>query len=508
MGNTGKEWLWWCLVVAVAAAAVEGQRTKKCDMKPSVDSPDKMDVHCNCMQRLEKVDVAVASLTINQTGCARARLELSWPTLEAEVGPELLVLEGARVTFAEDGAAAPWQPSITAITFINCNFLEVPSHAFRGLQLLEKVRLVGGAAGAVRGGAFSDLPLLRVVEVANASLALVESGAWARLPALTHLALWHSSLGELKPHAVNLSRGSGGPVGHSNEACGEVREVDDDRDRVLDVLSGRSGPGDDKNLSLPQFGTQLLLFHNHIEVLGPQAITGDAFGFLIMGSNEVGHVGGAALDLALNNPCEISAAMLVDNTLGRLEDGALEGLRGWPGAPRHTFLALTNNTFSSVAPRAFTLHRDVHVFSAGQNRFRCRCQDLLWAMPAAAEGRRDLQEALLGKGLCQDGTNLAAFTAACTKILRPPSPSIIPPPPPTTAPHDHTTPALSPSSSPTTTQPSSHFPSPSTTPPPSHDSTVSPPTSTQTPKPEPSGAAPLTLAPTAFITLLLARTLL
>lgn len=353
----------------------------------------------------------MASLTINQTGCPRVGLELSWPALEAEVAPEQLVLEGARVYFNDRGAAAPWQPSIKSITFINCNFLEVPSHAFHGLQLLEKVRLVGGAAGTVRGGAFSDLPHLRVVEVANASLGLVESGAWARLPALTHLALWHCSLGELQPQAINLSRDSSGPAGHSKEDCFEVRENDDDPNRVLNVLSARSGLGDDKNLSLPQFGTKLLLFHNHIEVLAPQAITGDAFGFLIMGSNDVGHVGGAALDLALNNPCEISAALLVDNTLGRLEDGALASLRGLQGAPRHTFLALTNNTFNSVAKQAFTLHRDLHVFSAGQNRFRCRCQDLLWASPEAAEGRSDLQEELLGKGLCENGTNLTAFTA-------------------------------------------------------------------------------------------------
>lgn len=504
--------------------------------------------------------MAVARLTINQTGCARAGLEVSWPTLEAEVGPEVLVLESARVYFAENGAAAPWRPSITEITFINCNFLEVPLHAFQGLQLLENVRLVGGAVGVVRSGAFSDLPHLRVVEVANASLGQVEGGAWARLPALTHLALWHCSVGEIQSHAVNLSRGSG-PAGHGGEECGEARLGNDDHDRVLEVLSARSGPGD-KNLSLPQFGTQLLLFHNDIEVLAPQAIAGDAFGFLIMGSNVVGHVGGAALDLALNNPCEISAALMVGNTFTGLEDGALEGLRGWPGAPRRTFLALTNNTFTRVASRAFTLHPDLHLFSAGQNRFRCRCQDLLWAVPEGAEGRSDLKEALLGTGKCQDDINLAAFITACTNYLNPPSPSIIPPPPPisttafhdhttpmlppshslTTAPpsssspspstannppnppspsilppppppsttdsHDHTTPALPPSHSPSTAPPSFSSPSPSTASPASHDTTVTQPTTATSEPPSPSGASPITFVPTTVITLLLARTLL
>ena len=173
----------------------------------------------------------------------------------------------------------------------------------------------------------------------------------------------------------------------------------------VEVLSARQRNANVTNLFLPDYGSQLLLFKNSIEVMQSRAFTDDAFGFLIMGSNAVGHVAPFALDLELHNSCEISAALLVANELTRLEDKALAGLQSKSGAARRTFLALTNNTWSSVAPQAFTLHHDIAMFSAGENHFRCRCDALQWTTTeATTTPERELQEALQAESVCEDGT--------------------------------------------------------------------------------------------------------
>ncbi|XP_045136583.1 uncharacterized protein LOC123519370 [Portunus trituberculatus] len=405
---------WWSVAVVVVAVVVAApgattERTEACHITPS-DTPGKMDVSCDCMQRLAKVDVSVSTLTINQTGCARPGLEVEWGELEAEVAPSTLVLVDARVYFTQQPVPPTRPASITAVHFINCSFVELPAHAFQGLQQLREVRLLGGAAAVVRRGAFTGLPLLRLVEVVDVSLAVVEGGAWASLPALRDLILAHCSIGNLHPLAVNLSRTT--TAEEEEHACAAARSPD--RSRVLEVLSSRQASFRDTNMSLPDFGSQLLLYNNSIEVVQQRALSGDAFGFLILVDNVVGHMAASALDMELHSPCEVSAAMLVDNTLAAVEDGTLAALRGRQGAPLRTFLALNNNTWSRATPHAFTLHENMLLFSAADNTFSCRCAALRWAATApTTEVQQDLQEALVAHSVCRDGSRLAAFLATC-----------------------------------------------------------------------------------------------
>ncbi|XP_063850124.1 uncharacterized protein LOC135094197 [Scylla paramamosain] len=532
---------WWSVVVVVVLVAVPGAtalRTEACRVTPS-DIPGKMDVSCDCMQRLTKVDVSVSTLTINQTGCERPGLEVEWAELEAEVAPSKLVLVDARVYFTRQEAAPARPASISAVHFINCSFVELPAHAFQGLQLLREVRLLGGAAAVVRRGAFMGLPHLRVVEMVDASLGVVESGAWANLPALRDLILAHCSIEDLQSLAINLTSAS--TAEEEERTCGAARSPD--RSRVLEVLSARQSAFRAPNMSLPDFGSQLLLYNNSIEVIQQRALSGDAFGFLILVGNVVGHLAPSALALELHSPCEVSAAMLVDNSLAGVEDGALAALRGRQGAPLRTFLALNNNTWSLTAPHAFTLHQDLLLFSAADNTFSCRCAALGWAATApTTEVQHDLQEALVAHSVCRDGSRLAAFLAACRDTPALPPTHIVPPPTLTPSPSAPTLTPSQPTHTSSTSPDTTHIPSPShpthtatsstspdTThiPSPSHpthtsttttatsstspDTTHTPPpthpTPTITPKPNSSGT-PLALAPATLLTLLAARALL
>ncbi|KAK4306043.1 hypothetical protein Pmani_022101 [Petrolisthes manimaculis] len=433
-----------------------GQRTEDCDILPSSSTQenDGVDVHCNCMQRLTQTDLSISQLTINQTGCSDIGLELLWSDLESMVSPSRLVLVGARVFFVKPrprptaSAAASWTPSISSVFFNNCTFEYLPSHAFRGMRLLANITFNNGYIGIVKSNAFSHLPQLKKVEISNVTMGVMESRCFNNLPALQDLHIIHSNVREMETEAVSLlshvgqtsrcdvisdstSLANGGGEGRNDVVGSDEGMNVVGSDEGMNVVGGSEGMTDVvgrelftsvSNLSLPEYGSRILLFKNNIEVVSPHAITTDTFGFLIVGGNYIGHLGTEAFNMELYNECEIAAALFVGNIFGKVDKFGLAGVRGRDGMSYQTFLALSNNTFLDVSSGGFTLPPSLVIFTLKENHFDCSCDKLDWVHVSSDDENTNRQltpkqnvvKELVQESYCLDGyTKLSTFTSTC-----------------------------------------------------------------------------------------------
>ncbi|XP_047479047.1 uncharacterized protein LOC125032098 [Penaeus chinensis] len=208
------------LVVAAAALAValsaSAERISECDFQASVHSPDVVDIRCNCMQRLRRMDLSIGQLTIDQRACPEKGLELNWPVLETLVAPTSIVLEGAHVFFARHSPDRQWNSSIVSLEFHECLFGTPPSYAFTGLKLLETIRISQSSIDVIQTGTFSNLNELRLIEITNSSVEEIQERSFTNLPALEDLAFTYTNFGEISSEAVVLPRHSSGDEARCN----------------------------------------------------------------------------------------------------------------------------------------------------------------------------------------------------------------------------------------------------------------------------------------------------
>nr|XP_045616499.1 uncharacterized protein LOC123769441 [Procambarus clarkii] len=416
------------LVVALSPVT-PAQRTENCNTEVSPAFPNKVDVSCNCMQRLINFTQTIAELTINQTSCSNKGLELKWSDLETHVAPETLILVEAEVFISQKQAPTDnWNSSISKLLFIDSNFETLPAHAFRGMKLLKEVKFFGGSIGKIRSNAFNELNQLKLVEIANSSIEIIESNAFSNLTSLKDLAIVHTSVGIIESKAISLLRQN-----NDEQLCADVRTSVPDNNKVINDIVGRQLTSTD-NLSLPKFGSRLLLFKNNIQTLKTQAITSQTLGFLIVGGNHIENIESRAFSMELYNECEISAALFISNTISNLGRFSLTALTARDDVPYQTFIALANNTFLKVEEHGFLLNKNVTVFSVEENYFQCSCDELSWIQyHADSQNEQELEKRLVINAKCLDGTNLIAFASSCTDYGEPsvqntsPEPSLNPP---------------------------------------------------------------------------------
>ncbi|XP_053648842.2 P-granule-associated novel protein 1 [Cherax quadricarinatus] len=383
------------------------KRTENCDTFPALDNPHKVDVHCNCMQRLFHTNLSISQLTINQTSCFEKGLELNWPDLETMVAPDTLLLVGAQVFFANN-IVANWNSSISRLSFFDSTFDLLPAHVFKGMKLLKQIRIFGGSVGIIKSNAFSNLDQLQLVEIANTSISMIESHAFSNLSSLEDLAIVYTSVGTIETEAVSLNRET---IEEIN--CADIRVSASNSKNVIDVI-GRQITST-ANVSLPEFGTRLYLFKNNIQSLKTRALATHTLGFLIVGGNHFENVESLAFSMELYNGCEISAALFIGNTITNLQRHALRGLTGSDGVPYQTFIALSNNKFHKVEEQGFRLNKNVIIYSADENHFDCTCDALDWLQSNNdSQEEQELEKELVLKAICLDGTNLVSFATACT----------------------------------------------------------------------------------------------
>lgn len=409
MEKSSRTNLFLVLAVAIFATAL-AQRNKSCDTKRLTDDPGKVNVYCDCMQRLTQVSLKINRLTINQTECSETGLELMWSELESKVAPEKLVLAGAQVYITPNTTVQSWTPSIKVLEFIDCNIAELPEHAFRGLSLLKEVRLIRSTVEVIKSDAFSNLDDLRLVEVANSTITLIEDHAFNNLPVLDDLAFGYSSIGSFASGAISLQPSQEA----ARERCRSAGRSTAEPKEMIDDIMGRelSSFG---NLSLPEYGTRLTLYKNNIITINSKAISTETLGFLIVGGNHILMVEQEAFDMELHNECEISAALFVGNTIDTLSSLALKGLRGRDGAAHQAFLAIANNTFVNVFDQAFQLSDNLVVFAVEENQFSCSCENIGWVLnKPTGQVQRELEKEIVEKAVCLDGRNLIDFTTSCT----------------------------------------------------------------------------------------------
>ncbi|XP_064089668.1 uncharacterized protein LOC135203696 [Macrobrachium nipponense] len=396
------------MAVASIFATTLAQRSKSCDTKRLQDDPGKVDVYCDCMQRLTQMSLKINRLTINQTECSETGLELMWSELESKVAPEKLVLVGAQVYITPNATVESWTPSIKVLEFVDCNITELPPHAFRGMSLLREVRLIGSNVEVIKTDAFSDLTDLKVVEVANSTITLIEDHAFNNLPALDDLAFGYSSIGSFASGAISLQPSQAA----ARERC---RSGGRSTGMIDDIMGRELSSSSFGNLSLPEYGTRLTLYKNNIITVNSKAISTETLGFLIVGGNHILVVEREAFDMELHNECEISAALFVGNTIDTLSSLALKGLRGRDGAAHQAFLAIANNTFVNVFDQAFQLSDNLVVFAVEENQFVCSCDKIRWVMnKPSGEVQLQLEKEIVEKAVCFDGSKLIDFTTSCT----------------------------------------------------------------------------------------------
>ncbi|XP_042861577.1 uncharacterized protein LOC122246870 [Penaeus japonicus] len=397
------------LVVAVAAPA-SAERISECDFQQSFNDSQMVDVHCNCMQRLRRMNLTIAQLTIDHRDCPNKGLELNWPVLETLVAPASIILKGAHVYFARHSPDRQWNSSIVSLEFHECSFKTLPSYAFGELKLLETLRISQSSIDIIQTGTYSNLNNLRLIEIARSTVKKIQERSFTNLPALEDLALVYTTIGEISSEAVVLPR----RYSEEETRCSNLgRSISYNKD-ILDGIMGRQLPSNG-NLSLPEYGTRFLLFKNNIEIIRTLAINTEALGFLIAGGNHFETIESGAFSMELYNECEITAALFVGNVFKNLRTEALVGLRGRDGAAYQTFIALANNTFHQVDERGFMLSKNLVIFTVEENRFMCACDGFDWILSnAESQYQQELEKELVLKGTCMDGTNLISFTSLCT----------------------------------------------------------------------------------------------
>ncbi|XP_068249088.1 leucine-rich repeat and immunoglobulin-like domain-containing nogo receptor-interacting protein 3 [Palaemon carinicauda] len=394
------------LLVAISATAL-AERNNNCDLQRLTDDPDRFDVHCDCKQRLSPDSYKINKLTIDQTGCSEKALELTWSELESKVAPDKLVLVGALVHITPNVTKEPWTPSIRVLEFVDCNITELPEHAFRGMGHLKEVRLIRSTVDVINSDAFSNLSELQLVEVANSTITMIKDHAFNNLPALEDLAFGYSFIGSFDSGAISLKPSQEA----ARERCGSVGRSMEEPKEMIDAIMGRelSSFG---NVSLPEYGTRFTLYKNNIITINSGAISTETLGFLIVGGNHILTVESEAFDMELYNECEISAALIVGNTIDNLSSWALKGLRGKDGASYQAFLALANNTFINVFDQSFLVSNNLVVFAVEENQFGCTCDNTGWVVKRP----NTLEKEIIEKGVCLNGFDLIAFTDSCNDV--------------------------------------------------------------------------------------------
>lgn len=398
------------IVISLAViGSTMGQRIESCDVQRSIINNNKVDVHCDCMQRLNQMSLAISRLTINQTGCSDTGLELGWPALETQVAPEVLILVGAQIFFSPH-SSEEWNSSIKYLEFIDSEFKEIPADVFKGLDLLEEVRLIGSAVETIQSDAFRGLDRLKLVEIANSTITIIEDHAFNNLPVLEDLAIVYSSIGSIESGAISLI-----PTETTvRKQCADIARSISEPTEMFEGIMGRELTTIG-NLSLPEYGSRLLLYKNNIMSINSKAINSNTLGFLIVGGNHIMNVEQEAFNMELYNECEISAALFVGNTIDTLSSLAFMGLRGKDGVSYQTFIALANNKFFTVFEKGFRLSENIVIFAVEENRFSCDCDNFGWILSNPnSQIQRELEKELVLKAKCLDGTNLISFTSSCT----------------------------------------------------------------------------------------------
>ncbi|KAG7167852.1 carboxypeptidase N subunit 2-like [Homarus americanus] len=416
--------IWWRVMALILALSVmtSAQRTKSCDVQGSVAASNKVDVHCDCMQRLTQMNLAIAHLTINQTSCSNSGLELRWPDLEALVSPDTFTVVGAHIYFSQSQPNTTWNSSISRLYFIDSTFEMLPAHAFRGMGLLEEVKFFGGSIVTIRSNAFSGLQKLKLIEIANSTVETIEREAFNNLESLEDLAFVHTSIGIIESEAVSLLKQNKAEV-----RCVTLGTRPSGSGSVIQDLMGRQLTSTG-NISLPEYGSRLLLLKNNIKTLKSRAITSETLGFLIVGGNHIENVESLAFSMELYNECEISAALFVGNTFNYLGNSALAGLKGRDGVSYQTFIALAQNTFLNVTQQGFLLSQNLVIFTVDENKFRCVCDGFNWILSNPdSQNQQELEKELVLKATCIDGTYLISYTSSCTDHGTVTTPSARPP---------------------------------------------------------------------------------
>ncbi|KAK7085333.1 hypothetical protein SK128_004362 [Halocaridina rubra] len=410
------------LLFSLSVELTMGQRNQNCQVTNSNTESGKVDVHCDCMQMLTQMNLRIAQLTIDQASCKENGLEIRWRDLETRVAPETLILANSYVSFTPRISDESWNSSIKALQFVATEIVELPSNVFSGMTLLEEVRVLGSAIETIKSDAFSHLPTLKLVEFGNSTIVNIEENAFNNLPALEDLAFTFSSIRTIDTLAINLIL----PSITQNQRCQEIGRTIPNLEDTLQSIMGRALTSTG-HIPFPEYGTRLVFLGNQITSIMTKSVNTNTFGFLIVGRNHIDNVEREAFTMELYNECELSAALFVGNTIDTLNSLALEGLRAKAGAPNKTFISVANNTFISVFEQAFRLSDNISIFAVEENRFTCDCAALGWILPGAySQVQQELEQELVSKATCLDGSNLVSFSSSCTDHGQPTATTVPP----------------------------------------------------------------------------------
>ncbi|RXG69682.1 hypothetical protein Avbf_02371 [Armadillidium vulgare] len=384
-------------IFGVLCSSGLGQDIRRCSKIVSEDSPEDIEVHCSCMEQLIETD------------CPKNILKLDWNTLQTYVGVKKLVFDHANVIF-ESTTEKMTNCSVIELIFYNSYFINISANAFKGLKIIDTIRIVRSEIESIDAKAFSELHHLKTIEIANSTINIVKSDAFFDLPRIEELAFVSTNISILETNAIHIMNSTN----PSKTECATLIRSRTSAAHFMNDVVGRS-LSHIGSVTLPTHGSKLIFFNSKIGLLNSKSISTNNFAYIIFGRNIVDELESKAINSVIKNDCDIAAILFVGNFFREVKPQAFIDITGSETHPFNTVLSMVDNIFNNVGPMGFLLDPKIKTSFIRDNHFTCsHCNQFMWLLSNEKyEPQIRLERELVETSRCIDKKDLVTFLKGC-----------------------------------------------------------------------------------------------
>lgn len=295
------------------------------------------------------------------------------------------------------------------ITFVQCTFDKIPSEAFKGLKQLKELRFQMNYILSLNSGSIANIENLITLEFSDTNIRNIQTNAISDLANLYELSFLRCDIVGMGRKSINIIRATGIAVPPN---CNEIQNnfVNNHDEEMFD------------GIPLPKLGSRLIFHKSNISIIENSAIESNIFSFIVLTGNKIVFFAKHALNVQIQNQCDLSSLLIVDNVFENFETDSFAHVHSLQSSPETIHFLLKNNTFHIVMPNAFRLHSSLQVSAVfSKNNFICKCDHMQWYQSTELTPRTstphqaELEQSLVATGKClMDGTGVKEFLSTCS----------------------------------------------------------------------------------------------
>ena len=318
----------------------------------------------------------LGEVIVNRTGCGPlTEMDVSL-FLDTNIDFETIEFYGAFLNFNNRNRHLPVS-FVKTIIFSKCIFDTIPGGAFEGLDKLEHIVFVNNYIRVLDSYSISNLNQLFFLEIDNSNISSIESNAMSGIPNLEEISILRSTIGSMKHNSIHIMRTPDSTAVKACELKIDLRTGEGRDARVMEDVMARNFEITN-NLPIPEFGARLLIYGTNISVIEKSAVESDIFSFVIVTGSNFETIAQNAFNIELSNQCEISAFMVVQNDIQKIEPKVFAQIKSKLENEHKTYMVMINNTFRSVEVGGFKFDPSMEIFNLEENKFVCECLYFLW----------------------------------------------------------------------------------------------------------------------------------